>query len=153
LKFSKFWTLIRSFVSEHIETLEEIDVEYKELALKSGIEKWGRVPALGCEPTFISDLADAVIESLPYVGAMAVSNIEARQVPLFSQQLRSKIRCLKFAVCRCQHETSQCQWNFLCTRLFCCTSACLCVSVMLSCLCACALLSVAPSLSSVYVFF
>lgn len=73
-----------SFVSEHIETLEEIDVEYKELALKSGIEKWGRVPALGCEPTFISDLADAVIESLPYVGAMAVSNLEARQslVPL-----------------------------------------------------------------------
>ncbi|CAL1381110.1 unnamed protein product [Linum trigynum] len=75
-----------SFVSEHIETLEEIDVEYKELALESGIEKWGRVPALGCEPTFISDLADAVIESLPYVGAMAVSNLEARQslVPLGS---------------------------------------------------------------------
>nr|XP_043631953.1 ferrochelatase-2, chloroplastic [Erigeron canadensis] len=75
-----------SFVSEHIETLEEIDVEYKELALKSGIEKWGRVPALGCNSTFILDLADAVIESLPYVGAMAVSNIEARQslVPLGS---------------------------------------------------------------------
>ncbi|KAK1390151.1 Ferrochelatase [Heracleum sosnowskyi] len=75
-----------SFVSEHIETLEEIDVEYKELALKSGIQKWGRVPALGCQPTFISDLADAVIESLPYVGAMAVSNLEARQslVPLGS---------------------------------------------------------------------
>lgn len=54
--------------------------EYKELALNTGIEKWGRVPALGCQPTFISDLADAVIESLPYVGAVAVSNIEARQV-------------------------------------------------------------------------
>ncbi|AES90304.2 putative protoporphyrin ferrochelatase [Medicago truncatula] len=54
--------------------------------LESGIENWGRVPALGCEPTFISDLADAVIESLPYVGAMAVSNPEARQslVPLGS---------------------------------------------------------------------
>lgn len=75
-----------SFVSEHIETLEEIDVEYKELALNSGIKSWGRVPALGCEPTFIADLADAVIESLPYVGAMAVSNLEARQslVPLGS---------------------------------------------------------------------
>ncbi|KAG2651606.1 hypothetical protein PVAP13_1NG292900 [Panicum virgatum] len=75
-----------SFVSEHIETLEEIDVEYKELALESGIKHWGRVSALGCEPTFISDLADAVIESLPYVGAMAVSNLEARQslVPLGS---------------------------------------------------------------------
>ncbi|XP_073060626.1 ferrochelatase-2, chloroplastic-like [Primulina eburnea] len=75
-----------SFVSEHIETLEEIDVEYKELALESGVKNWGRVPALGCEPTFILDLADAVIESLPYVGAMAVSNLEARQslVPLGS---------------------------------------------------------------------
>jgi len=75
-----------SFVSEHIETLEEIDVEYKELAMASGITNWGRVPALGCEPNFISDLADAVIESLPYVGAMAVSNLEASQsiVPLGS---------------------------------------------------------------------
>lgn len=80
VELSSLVKLIFSFVSEHIETLEEIDVEYKELALKSGVEKWGRVPALGCEPTFISDLADAVIESLPYVGAMAVSNLEARQV-------------------------------------------------------------------------
>ncbi|KAI5065771.1 hypothetical protein GOP47_0018395 [Adiantum capillus-veneris] len=75
-----------SFVSEHIETLEEIDVEYRELALESGIRNWGRVPALGCEETFIRDLADAVIEALPYVGAMAVSNLEARQslIPLGS---------------------------------------------------------------------
>ncbi|CAH9070273.1 unnamed protein product [Cuscuta europaea] len=75
-----------SFVSEHIETLEEIDVEYKQLALESGIQNWGRVPALGCEPSFISDLADAVVESIPYVGAVAVSNLEARQslVPLGS---------------------------------------------------------------------
>lgn len=69
-------------MSEHIETLEEIDMEYKELALESGIVNWGRVPALNCEPTFINDLADAVIEALPYVGAMAVSNLEARQVGL-----------------------------------------------------------------------
>jgi protoheme ferro-lyase len=41
---------IHNFVSEHFETLEEIDAEYKELALESGIEKWGRVPALVCEP-------------------------------------------------------------------------------------------------------
>lgn len=75
-----------SFVSEHIETLEEIDMEYRELALESGIRNWGRVPALGVEPGFIADLADAIIEALPYVGAMAVSNLEARQslVPLGS---------------------------------------------------------------------
>lgn len=69
-----------SFVSEHIETLEEIDMEYKNLALESGIENWGRVPALGCEPVFISDLADAVIEALPHVEALAESNAVAGHV-------------------------------------------------------------------------
>ena len=59
-----------SFVSEHIETLEEIDMEYKELALASGIKQWRRVPALNTNPAFIDDLADAVLEALPYVGSM-----------------------------------------------------------------------------------
>jgi ferrochelatase len=59
-----------SFVSEHIETLEEIDVEYRELAHECGIKDWGRVPALNTNPVFIDDLADAVIEALPYVGQM-----------------------------------------------------------------------------------
>lgn len=102
--FLKFWFLIHSFVSEHIETLEEIDVEYKELALKSGIEKWGRVPALGCEPTFISDLADAVIESLPYVGAMAVSNLEARQVLMLAFIKFWVNWDVKFSVCGYYHQ-------------------------------------------------
>ncbi|KAF8388851.1 hypothetical protein HHK36_025531 [Tetracentron sinense] len=62
-----------SFVSEHIETLEEIDMEYKNLALESGIENWGRVPALGCTSSFISDLADAVIEALPSATATLTS--------------------------------------------------------------------------------
>ncbi|WIA42211.1 hypothetical protein OEZ86_009471 [Tetradesmus obliquus] len=60
-----------SFVSEHIETLEEIDMEYKELALESGVKKWGRVPALNTNARFIEDLADAVVEALPYVGVIA----------------------------------------------------------------------------------
>eukprot|EP00240_Pyramimonas_obovata_P001523 CAMPEP_0118934276 /NCGR_PEP_ID=MMETSP1169-20130426/13731_1 /TAXON_ID=36882 /ORGANISM="Pyramimonas obovata, Strain CCMP722" /LENGTH=494 /DNA_ID=CAMNT_0006877159 /DNA_START=282 /DNA_END=1766 /DNA_ORIENTATION=+ len=59
-----------SFVSEHIETLEEIDMEYRELAEESGIENWGRVPALNVNPIFIEDLAAAVTEALPYVGTM-----------------------------------------------------------------------------------
>lgn len=57
-------------MSEHIETLEEIDMEYKHLALESGIKNWGRVPALGTNTTFIMDLADAVIEALPSATAM-----------------------------------------------------------------------------------
>jgi hypothetical protein len=46
-----------SFVSEHIETLEEIDMEYRELAQQSGITNWGRVPALNTNSVFIDDLA------------------------------------------------------------------------------------------------
>ncbi|KAL8499112.1 hypothetical protein ACS0TY_022182 [Phlomoides rotata] len=62
-----------SFVSEHIETLEEIDMEYRELALESGIVNWGRVPALNCTSSFISDMADAVIEALPSATAISAS--------------------------------------------------------------------------------
>jgi protoporphyrin/coproporphyrin ferrochelatase len=60
-----------SFVSEHIETLEEIDMEYRELAESVGVKEWARVPALNTNTTFIYDLADAVTEALPYVGTVA----------------------------------------------------------------------------------
>ena len=53
-----------SFVSEHIETLEEIDIEYRELAESAGIERFHRVPALNTHPVFIADLADMVEEAL-----------------------------------------------------------------------------------------
>jgi ferrochelatase len=49
-----------SFVSEHIETLEEIDIEYREIAAESGISHFRRVPALDTDPTFIRGLADLV---------------------------------------------------------------------------------------------
>ncbi|XP_047307096.1 ferrochelatase-2, chloroplastic [Impatiens glandulifera] len=68
-----------SFVSEHIETLEEIDMEYKHLALESGIENWGRVPALGITSSFITDLADAVVEALPSAVAMRSLSTELQE--------------------------------------------------------------------------
>ena len=49
-----------SFISEHIETLEEIDQEYRELALEAGIRNFHRVPCLNSDPTFIAGLADMV---------------------------------------------------------------------------------------------
>ena len=53
-----------SFVSEHIETLQEIDIEYREIAEEEGIEGFHRVPALDTYPRFIADLADMVEEAL-----------------------------------------------------------------------------------------
>ena len=72
-----------SFVSEHIETLEEIDVEYKELAEECGITGWERVPALGLEQDFIDDLAVAVVEALPQLEQRPLREIdEGRPVSL-----------------------------------------------------------------------
>jgi protoporphyrin/coproporphyrin ferrochelatase len=53
-----------SFVSEHIETLQEIDIEYREVAEEAGIENFQRVPALNTHPIFINSLAKLVDESL-----------------------------------------------------------------------------------------
>jgi ferrochelatase len=53
-----------SFVSEHIETLQEIDIEYREIAEEAGIHNFQRVPALNTYPGFINALADLVVTSL-----------------------------------------------------------------------------------------
>ncbi len=53
-----------SFVSEHIETMQEIDIEYREVAEEAGIYNFGRVPALNTDPVFITGMADLVLEAL-----------------------------------------------------------------------------------------
>lgn len=53
-----------SFVSEHIETLQEIDIEYREVAEEVGIHDFHRVPALNTHPTFVAELAHIVIDAL-----------------------------------------------------------------------------------------
>ena len=83
-----------SFVSEHIETLEEIDMEYKELALESGVENWGRVPALGCISTFITNLVDAVIEALPSATAMTPSTSESEHSKFSQDPVKLAIKMI-----------------------------------------------------------
>ena len=46
-----------SFVSDHIETLQEIDIQYKELAAQSGIREFRRAASLNVHPKFIAALA------------------------------------------------------------------------------------------------
>lgn len=53
-----------SFVSEHIETLQEVDMEYRHLAEEAGIGSFHRVPALNTHPVFIESLATLVVDSL-----------------------------------------------------------------------------------------
>jgi ferrochelatase len=49
-----------AFVSEHSETLVELDLEYAQLAREAGVPAYIRVPAVGTEPAFIDGLADMV---------------------------------------------------------------------------------------------
>jgi protoporphyrin/coproporphyrin ferrochelatase len=49
-----------SFVTEHIETLHEINIEAREQALARGIAEFHMMPSLNDSPTFIRALADLV---------------------------------------------------------------------------------------------
>jgi len=49
-----------AFVSEHSETLVELDIEYRHLSEKSGVPAYVRVPTVGTHPAFIAGLAGRV---------------------------------------------------------------------------------------------
>jgi ferrochelatase len=49
-----------AFTGEHIETLQEIDILYKDRAQAAGIVHFARARTVGCHPAFIAALADLV---------------------------------------------------------------------------------------------
>ncbi len=51
-----------AFVSEHSETLVELDIEYRKLAEKNGCSFYKRVPALGTEENFMKALAKLILK-------------------------------------------------------------------------------------------
>ena len=53
-----------AFVSEHSETLVELDVDYRECAAQAGVPAYCRVPALGTHGAFIAALAGLVRAAL-----------------------------------------------------------------------------------------
>jgi ferrochelatase len=53
-----------SFVSEHSETLVELDIEYRKVAQTAGVQHYIRVPAVRAHPAFIRGLADLVERAL-----------------------------------------------------------------------------------------
>ena len=63
-----------AFVSEHVETLVELDIEYGEVAEHSGVPSYTRVPTVSVEDSFIIGLAklavDAVRRGEPISSAM-----------------------------------------------------------------------------------
>jgi len=55
-----------AFVSEHSETLVELDIEYKELAHKNGCKNYTRVPALGTNNNYIKAMSNLIIKKQDY---------------------------------------------------------------------------------------
>jgi len=55
-----------AFVSEHSETLVELDIEYKEIADANGCKKYTRVPALGINDDFIKAMSELIIKKKDY---------------------------------------------------------------------------------------
>jgi len=55
-----------AFVSEHSETLVELDIEYKKLAEQHGCKNYTRVPALGVNENFIRSLSELILNKEIY---------------------------------------------------------------------------------------
>lgn len=68
-----------AFVSEHSETLVELDIEYAELARAGGVADYLRVPTVRTHPKFIAALADLVMRANG--GNAVVSSIGERLCP------------------------------------------------------------------------
>ena len=81
-----------AFVSEHSETLVELDIEYKELADKNGCKNYIRIPALGKNENYIKAMSNLIINKQDY-------NFNGELFP-------PKIQCpSKFKKCPClSHE-------------------------------------------------
>jgi ferrochelatase len=59
-----------AFVSEHVETLVELDIEYAQIAKRLGLPYYLRVPALGATPAFVDALADLAARALTTPGGL-----------------------------------------------------------------------------------
>ena len=55
-----------AFVSEHSETLVELDIEYKELADKNGCKNYSRIKALGTNENYIKAMSNLIINKQDY---------------------------------------------------------------------------------------
>ena len=60
-----------AFVSEHSETLVELDIEYRHLAETAGAPVYVRAPAVGVAPAFIQSLARLVVRAAAQPGTVS----------------------------------------------------------------------------------
>jgi ferrochelatase len=61
-----------SFVSEHIETLHELDIQFRAVAERAGVRSYRRLPVPGTHPAYIRCLAERTLAALGRQGQAAV---------------------------------------------------------------------------------
>ncbi|HXC57518.1 MAG TPA: ferrochelatase [Rhizomicrobium sp.] len=64
-----------AFVSEHSETLVELDIEYAHLAKLAGVADYLRVPTVGIHPDFVAALADLVLRGSTVQGTISAGGV------------------------------------------------------------------------------
>jgi ferrochelatase len=69
-----------AFVSEHSETLVELDIEYKELADENGVPGYTRVAAVGTHPSFVAAMS-ALVRKAVHADAARISGKDGRICP------------------------------------------------------------------------
>ena len=77
-----------AFVSEHSETLVELDIEYRELAEQAGLTNYHRVPTVQTHEKYINGLAEMVLEVLPKASHAAELAPEGRNRACPSERLQ-----------------------------------------------------------------
>jgi len=73
-----------AFVSEHSETLVELDIEYRHLAAQSGVPHYVRVPTVSTAPSYIAGLAQLVRQARASRNAITPDGGKRRCAPGFS---------------------------------------------------------------------
>lgn len=81
-----------SFVSEHSETLYEMDILYRDLASEAGIAHYLRVPTMNCRADFIDALADLVDRALA-MDAQKLARSSCTHCPQTANDSVSALRC------------------------------------------------------------
>ena len=69
-----------SFVTEHIETLHEINIEARAEAKKFGVEVFRMMPAVGDSPLFIAALKDLVLGAVGMSGEARTSQTSSAAI-------------------------------------------------------------------------
>lgn len=70
-----------SFVTEHIETLHEINIEARGEAEKLGVKVFRMMPAVGDSPLFIEALKDLVMKAVGGESASSTASLQAARLP------------------------------------------------------------------------